>query len=471
MFFRIFLVFVILITTLTCGKKKYTVLIREAETTYHEQKNPRLASQKLIPHVNKADEDQLLFMMEAGMLLHAADDYETSNKILLKADSKADKMAKSVSKEVAAYLTNERGKPYKGEDYERVLLNMILGLNFLKLGEYDSALVEFKKVTYKLSVIKKKTRRAYKMNLMAKYLGAVSATAAEEYEFAYVELKQIEKLRPGIGLVATRLMQTALLLGYDDDYRTFAKKYPKFKPKSKKIKKYSDIILAYEAGKAPIKISRGGLLKEPGMRVALRAAIQVAIIAESTAGLTVAAAMALLATAEHPIPKYKKRDYDVNHVRVILENGETQKSYRIESQVLNNVERTMIRNYEDHYAAVKSKMIKRIAVKVVATIVAQQAAEKIAKNAKASGPLAGLIGFAAGAVVGAATLAQERPDLRCWHTLPATFQAGQVSVKPGTYKARVEYHGERGGLIEEVDYGLIEVKAKTPTVLIARSID
>ncbi len=455
-----------------CSKPKYTVLIREAENAYYKTRDPYAASKALITHVNNENEDQLLFMMEAGMLLHAAEQFDSSNKILLLADKKADNMAKSISGEAASYFTNERGKPYRGEDYERVLVNMILGINFMKQGKYDSAMVEFKKVTYKLNAIKKKTGRKYKMNLMAKYLAAVAATAADELEFAYVELKQIERIKPGIPIIARRLMQTALLLGYNDDYKTYRAKYRRYAPKNAVVRaasEHSDLVMIYQAGKAPIKVSRGRLLDEKGMRVTLHAAIRVAILSQNATGVTIATAMALLATAQHPIPKYKRRRSSVN--RALLKvTDEAGKEYKVSSALLNNVEDTMVKNFEDQYASMRSKMVKRIAIKVVATIVAQQVAERTAKKLKAGGGVAALIGFAAGAAVGVATFSAEKPDLRCWHTLPASFQAGQLILKPGKYNATLSYY-QGSSVVEEKDLGEITVKEKQPTIVLARSTD
>ncbi len=57
--------------------------------------------------VNKSGKDQLLFMMEAGLMLHAAGDYENSNKVLLEAAKLAERIAVSVSKEAASLFLND----------------------------------------------------------------------------------------------------------------------------------------------------------------------------------------------------------------------------------------------------------------------------------------------------------------------------------------------------------------------------
>ena len=95
------------------------------------------AARKLLPDVNNSGKDQLLFMMECGMMLHAAGDYKTSNKVLLPAAKLANLIPTSVTKQISAFLTNDASTNYKGEDFERVLVHMYLGLNFLMLKDYD----------------------------------------------------------------------------------------------------------------------------------------------------------------------------------------------------------------------------------------------------------------------------------------------------------------------------------------------
>ena len=176
------------------------------------------------------------------------------------------------------------------------------------------------------------------------------------------------------------------------------------------------------------------------MRVALRVAIDVAIISQGATGVTVAVAMAALASAEHPIPRYEKRQSKASHVDLVLSSHSFE--YKLKSYELNNVQDVMIATFEDNYQAVRDKMIQRIAVKVVATTIAQKAAEATARKMNAGGGLATLIGVATGAAVGVATLSQEKPDLRCWHTLPASLQADFSILPPGEYTAEYTFYNQ-----------------------------
>jgi hypothetical protein len=158
---------------ITACTTDYNKLIKDSETTFYKGQYME-AARKLLPHVNKKDKNQLLFLMECGLMLHAAGEYEKSNTILLGAAKIADTIATSISKQAAALLLNETQTNYKGEDFERVLIHMYIGINFLMLRDADSARVSFKKVNDLLRDINVTTGRSYKQNLMAKYLTAVA---------------------------------------------------------------------------------------------------------------------------------------------------------------------------------------------------------------------------------------------------------------------------------------------------------
>jgi hypothetical protein len=91
----------------------------------------------------KKDKNQLLYMMEAGYMFHAAKNYKTSNKILIEAGKIAKFKPVSVTKQAASFLTNESATNYRGEDFEKVLIHMYAGLNFLMKKNYDGLVLIF----------------------------------------------------------------------------------------------------------------------------------------------------------------------------------------------------------------------------------------------------------------------------------------------------------------------------------------
>ncbi|HEY1406440.1 MAG TPA: hypothetical protein VF857_07525, partial [Spirochaetota bacterium] len=209
----------------------YTKQVQDSERLFYTGKYLE-AARGLLPAVNREDKDQLLFMMECGLMLHAGGDFEKSNQVLLKAGELADKIAISVSKEAASLFINDTVTNYRGEDFEIVLIHMYLGINFMMLQKPDEARVEFKKVDNLLRGIREEGGAKYKMNLMAKYLYGIafeqSAAASKDdndYNDAYVEYKQINQLEPGFADVKVDLLRMAKKLGDDEEYKALSAKF------------------------------------------------------------------------------------------------------------------------------------------------------------------------------------------------------------------------------------------------------
>jgi hypothetical protein len=95
--------------------------------------------------------DSLLYYLDIGLALHSAGKYEESNKYFLRADKLAEiKDYTSLSKEAATLLVSENIQDYKAEDFENVLINTYLSMNYALMGNHEDALVEARRVNQKL---------------------------------------------------------------------------------------------------------------------------------------------------------------------------------------------------------------------------------------------------------------------------------------------------------------------------------
>ncbi|HPJ40450.1 MAG TPA: hypothetical protein PLT75_18575, partial [Spirochaetota bacterium] len=203
----------------------YNTLIRESENRFNKGEFLE-AARTLLPQVNTADKNQLLFMMEAGLMLHAGGEFEKSTTVLSGAAKLIEEMPVRVTQQAAALLLNERSTNYRGEDHERVLVHMYLGLNRLMMKDGDGARVDFKKTNDMLRELVQTGGRAYKQNVMAKYLTGIafeiSADADKDEhdrEFAYIEYKQIRSLRGNLPLVYFDLQRVARDMDDAEDFR------------------------------------------------------------------------------------------------------------------------------------------------------------------------------------------------------------------------------------------------------------
>ncbi len=420
----------------------YVQVMKDSEKMfYHGQYKE--AARKLLPAVNKSGKDQLLFMMETGLMLHAAGDFQNSNKVLLEAAKLADRIALSVSKEAASLFLNETVTNYRGEDFERVLIHMYLGINFLMLKDADSARVEFKKVNDLLRDINVSSGKTYKQNLMAKYLTAIafeiSADKDNDFndrEFAYVEYKQIYELDPRLAMVYRDLQRLAKKLNDAEDYNKWV---GMFGQRDTIPANAGELVMIFQAGQGAIKLSRGSLLSDKAMETGIRVSLNGIPL---KTGVTVGGVLVALRIAENPIPKFTQRSNRVDHVIINVNGADMARTI-----MLTDIETTAVKNLEDDYNRLYMKVAAGIAVKAATAVAAGIAAKKIAEQSKKVGGYAGLIGTLVGAGVGAGLVSQIKPDLRCWHTLPANLQLARIFLPPGDHKVVVKFRDAAGNQV------------------------
>ena len=87
------------------------------------------------------------------MTLHLSGSYEKSNYYLSEAEKRIEALyTKSITTESGAMFTNDNLLPYEGEDFEKVMINLVMALNYVYLGKLDDALVEARKIDHKLNL-------------------------------------------------------------------------------------------------------------------------------------------------------------------------------------------------------------------------------------------------------------------------------------------------------------------------------
>ncbi|HNX23324.1 MAG TPA: hypothetical protein PKG60_04710 [Spirochaetota bacterium] len=454
----------IILAFVSCSSKSYEKEMKASEDLFYKGQY-REAARLLLPNVNNAGKDELLFMMECGLMLHTSGDYETSNKVMLRAGKLAQLIPISVTQQAASFLTNDANSNYRGEDFEKVLVHVYLGINFLMLEKYDDARVEFMAVNNELSKIKTENGEArYKQNLMAKYLTAIAFEIVGErdndtrdIEFAYIEYKQVYALNPELAMVKDDLLRVSKRLDYDDEYQEWKSKFGKSYNEDAES---GELVTIFQAGRAPIKKSRGPLLKDPDMEPIIRVSLNSSI--NVNAGITAAAVLVAMSNAENPIPKFQKRSNKVDKVRVDA-GGKT-----INTTKLEDVETTVVKNLEDDYGRLYKRVAVSIVTKAVASLAAGIAAKKMAEQFESTKAFSGLIGTAMGAGTGAALFSQMKPDLRCWHTLPANFQLGRMKLKQGKYKLNFAFMGD-GGIVDRAEKE-VEIKKGEKTLVNLRTL-
>lgn len=98
--------------------------------------------------------NRLLEALDRGMIFHYAGRYQESIRAFEEAKRIHEELyTESLSRIAASWLWNDAALPYAGEDFERAMVNVVQAMNFIALGEYDSALVEARNASQTLQAL------------------------------------------------------------------------------------------------------------------------------------------------------------------------------------------------------------------------------------------------------------------------------------------------------------------------------
>jgi uncharacterized protein len=430
----LFLVFLV-----SCSKS-YVEIIKEVETSLYSN-NFESAVPLIRELVTEADsKDKLLYLMEAGVVLHSKGDYPSSNKAFMQADQIADEINVSISKSALSFILSDEESNFLGENFERVMIKLYIALNYLCLNQPENAKRYFQKVEFELKDMKFSDAK-YKQNLFARYLDAITSESLGKYNDARVQYKNLLEMYPD----KKEILSERYILAFKENDAADLNKFSEGKSSvlsfNKNLKKtelnfeMGELILINQSGKSATKESRGRLVDDPAFLLPLRASIEVSLRTQTAQGLSLTGVMALLGTAENPIPIYKMRENEDEPTATVLINSipiSQLKKY-------NNYSETAINNYNENYSTLVSKNVASIATKiVVAAVASYTAGQAVSKRNDNNQLLGAVVGFVTGLASGYAVASSIKPDLRCWRTIPSNFQAKRIFLEPGSYEITIQ---------------------------------
>jgi len=405
--------------------------------------------------------NQLLYLLEGGMILHCRGAREQSNEILAQADGliRKDRERAVVSlsqgtAQLGSLLVNEKTIPYRGAPFEQVLVQTFKATNYLFLQDNEGARVEIRRSF----ATQQENRRLHQKELQrmeqeagsrglqpnrlfqdasphyrdqeailsrarnpyedpfAYYLSAVVYELNREYNDALIDLKRVEALRPGVPFVQNDLLRMAQRSGLEDEV---PRSVPSgLKPRFPLKGAEGELILIFECGMAPRKAQITINLPIPDVGIVPLA-----------------------------FPKYECVPSRIQRAALTTADGR-----RLgETYVLTDVEALAVRNLMDR----------------MEILVLKQAIRASAKGAMAK--TAGDQGGVVGAVLSNTyNLVTEQADLRSWLTLPQNIQVARVLLPVGPHDLKVSFLDASGIALVEFPV-TVDIRAQGLSFLNARS--
>ena len=377
------------------------------------QQQPRAALaeyQKLKPNAA----DRVLYLMNTGMLERMAGDYDASTRTLEAAKGQIEQLrALSLREQALSVTVNDATKAFTGEDYERVMVNNFLALNYLERGQLDAARVEALQVDVLLREKQQRTSKSnpYQEDAFARYLTGIIYEDEGEWSDAMISYRQAyeaynRQLKAfGVALPESLkhdLIRLADRMGIADEAKRYREEFKIDQTLSEaELLERGEVIFVVNAGLAPLKREKAVTALNPATGRIVRVAV----------------------------PEYHARAHPFAFAKLSADSASATTS-RVE-----NVEAIAIKTLDSEMAGITARAIAR----AIAKDTLAGAASAAGSNNNSSGAAgAALLGLA----VNLAGVFTERADTRSWFTLPGEIHLARLALPPGEYKLKIELHGK-----------------------------
>ena len=354
--------------------------------------------------------DQLLAMMDEGMVLHAAGKFEESIQVLAQADKLSERLDfTSISEEAKVLISSERERAYRGEDFEKLMISTLQALNYGQLGKDEDALVEVRRVNERMQKMINDEKKPYEQLAIARYLTAVLWEDQGHLDDAIIDYLAANKLAGDLGSLAEPLVRLAKQTGRDEAYRALQRQYPWVQPQPLGQDE-GQILVVLEVGKVPIKTNgtrSGGPKAE--------------VIA---------------------VPVFANRPW-IRDAQVILDGNP---GTAVRPTIVTSLEQVAKIHLDYRIDGLVARQFGALAIRTGAAVAVGEATKSEAL---------GLLTFLALSFV-------NQPDLRSWMSLPAEFQLARYRVPAGVHRLTVV----AGGGARELQ---VEVRPRRVTLIVLRS--
>jgi uncharacterized protein len=349
----------------------------------------------------------LLYLLDSAMVNMQCGTFSLAQERLHAAEALAEKLwTASISRNVAAMVTNDYVLPYAGEDYERVMIHLISAIGYLRMEQLDEALVEIRRLDSLLKIFEAdyKEDDVYKTDAFGRYLSGMLHEADAAYDDAYIDyyraagnyLNQWRRYGTDLpDILAQDLLRVATAVNRLDDVKnvlpasTLAR-WEQFGSESSTGK----VVLVVFSGEGPHKIQDMVTIPSPHgpLSIAFPRIVSGAVFCRG------------------------------GNLQLVGKNG----SLAGELVVVSDINRIALTSLNDR----KGRIVAKAVARAVAKQVAIQTIASTGESSEQKQTMAIILNMAN-------MLMLEKADTRSWRTLPGRIQAARVMVAPGEYKARL----------------------------------
>jgi hypothetical protein len=355
--------------------------------------------------------DAVLWNLENGMVYRFSGQYDSSTAYLNRAEIEIENnYTKSISRGFASFLSNDNKLAYDGEPYENIYLNAFKALNFVHLKDWEGALVETRRMSFKMEQLDIRIKGIADAFSKADSTGKaewssgnvnIQNSAFSHYlsSILYAKTGRPDNARIEFEKLGIALREQAEL----GDYEPFDVKNLE---QIKRPESYNVLITGF-TGQSPIKFQEDIRLWDEVFYL------------------------------KFSLPRVELYDTQVSGIRVLVNNDEDVNLHLIEEMDLVSKE-----VYQAKQPIIYSRALVRALVKAGGSKLVTNTIKKENESLGFIASLASLI----------FKEASEKADLRGWQTLPGQAWMNVIQLPVGTNQVTLEYLSRSGRVLYSENY-------------------
>ena len=180
---------------------------------------------------------KFLYYTNTGLLLSMKGQYKESNEYFEKAYLFGEDFRVNYAAEIASYFTNPMITVYRGEDHEHLLPLYYKAINYLKMSNYEEALVECKRLNIRLQQLsdKYKSEHRFQRDAFIHNLMGIIYQANGDWNNAFIAYRNSLEIyendyAPLFGMTAPDQLKKDLLTsawqtGFNDEFELYKQKF------------------------------------------------------------------------------------------------------------------------------------------------------------------------------------------------------------------------------------------------------
>lgn len=352
-------------------------------------------------------DDDALVELNKGMLRRMTGDYQASNQVFEQAKKRIEELyGVSLSEQLGAVTVNDTLRAFQGDRYEQVLLHAYMALNYIQLGDLDSARVEMLQADVKM----REWGEQPEEDAFVRYLSGIIYEMLGESDQALVSYRQAYEIyrsaRDRIGLDTPQVVKQDLLrlLASQrlwDEYKRLKNEFGMTNFKAMKVGNgYGEVIVVLGKGLAPQREENAIQTFSDEVSDMVRIAL----------------------------PAYKQAPAVLPRARIQV-NDKQQPLEPVE-----NIDALARSALNDDIAIITTRALARAVIK-----------HKTQKEVQDK--QGGLAGF----LMTVTNMATERADTRSWSTLPQEIELGRMLLPEGQHRIHIELVNAAGRVVDSIE--------------------